>query len=607
MRFAIFADSPAAAAIAERTAPTAGGQLLRHASGRPWIVGHWQPADVIATSAGRHRIALLGCTRIDARTLPDTLGRARSLQELDALARTLPGAAHLVASVNGRVRAQGTVTGVCQIHYTQVDGTTIAADRPDLLAAMTGAGLREDLLARQLLAPLIPYPLGERPLWQGTEKVPGNSYLELTPDDAHRVVRWWTAPEPDLPLVQGAERLRSALHDAVAARTHLADTISADLSGGMDSTSLCFLAGDRGPARLVTHLWGARDSANDDQTWAEQAAAALPGAEHVVTHPDDLPLWYEDLMTPTEDAEGPFAWIRTQAQQLAQVRQAVAQGSSHHLTGHGGDELFAALPTYLHTLARTSPRRAWRLTRSHAAMFRWKSGPTLCALADNRSYGTWLAAAVDDLAAPPPRNSRPDFGWGVSFRMPAWATPDAVETVRGMLRDAALTEPLAPQRGQHLALEMAQECGNTIRRVSRMTSSLGVAWHAPFVDDRVVEAALSIRLLDRAETAQYKPPLAAAMRGIVPDRILGRPTKAEFSAEAYAGLRRHKHHLAELCDHLHLADKGLVDPDAFRAGLLGLHPGSLTMIPLDATLACESWLRSVTTTAPSPALPGGHR
>ncbi|MET9572433.1 asparagine synthase-related protein [Streptomyces virginiae] len=444
MRFAIFPDSPAAATIAERTVPALGNQILRHSSGRPWIVGHWLPTDVIAASAGHHRLALLGCTRIDTTTLRDTLGRARTLQELDALARSLPGAAHLVASVNGRVRAQGTVTGVCQIHYAQVDGTTIAADRPDLLAAMTGAGLREDLLARQLLTPMIPYPLGGQPLWQGTEKVPGDSYLELTADDAHRVVRWWTAPEPDLPLAQGAERLRDALYDAVAARTHRGDTISADLSGGMDSTSLCFLAGDRGPARLVTHLWGARDSANDDQTWAEQAAAALPGAEHLVTLPDDIPLWYEDLMTPTEDAEGPFAWIRTQAQQLAQVRQAAAQGSAHHLTGHGGDELFSALPTYLHTVARTSPGRAWRLTRSHAAMLRWKSGPMLRALADNRPYGTWLAAAADNLASPPPRNSRPDFGWGAGFRMPAWATRDAVETVRGMLREAASTEPLAP-------------------------------------------------------------------------------------------------------------------------------------------------------------------
>lgn len=120
----------------------------------------------------------------------------------------------------------------------------------------------------------------------------------------------------------------------------------------------------------------------------------------------------------------------------------------------------------------------------------------------------------------------------------------------------------------------------------------------------MIEAALSIRLEDCASPEQYKPALTAAMRGVVPDPILGRSTKAEYSAEAYAGLRQHREALLELCDDMRLARLGLVDGDAFRSALLGLHTSSLTMIPLISTLGCELWLRSLPAT-PEATVPSG--
>lgn len=608
MQFTVLPDSPAGAALARRLPADDTCEVLYHASGRPWIVGSWSPAEVRLAQAGGRRLALLGCTRIGADALRSALDRAGTLRDLDALARSLPGAAHLIASFDGRVRAQGTVTGVRQLHHGQADGVTVAADRADLLAALTGGGIRTASVARQLLAPMAPWPLNALSPWAGTQRLPGDSYLELPPDGRARVVRWWTAPEPELPLAAGAERLRVALREAVAARTDGGGTVSADLSGGMDSTSLCFLLGERTEARVVTSRWEAADAANDDWVWARKATAELPDAEHTVTARGTGALWFADAMEPGADTEAPFPWIRTRAQQLVQVRQLAASGSTRHLTGHGGDELFYALPTYLHALVRARPQRALRIVRAGSALYRWKPLPTLRALADNRPYGRWLGAAADTLTAPPPPPSQPDFGWGTSPRMPRWATPDAVETVRGLLRDAASAGPLAPQRAQHMVLEYARECGSTLRLVDRLTSTLGVSWHAPYVDDRVVEAVLSLRIADRADNSGYKRPLATAMRGIVPDDILGRPTKAEFSAEVYAGLQRHRRELAAHCDDLRLARLGLVDAEALRAALLGLHPSSRTLVPLDATLACESWLRSLPATAtPVPAASGGSR
>lgn len=349
------------------------------------------------------------------------------------------------------------------------------------------------------------------------------------------------------------------------------------------------------------------DVSNDDGAWAKEAADALPRAEHVVSAPDELPMWYADMADPVEDPEAPFSWVRTHARQLAQIRLVAQRGSTRHLTGHGGDELFSALPAYLHSFLRSNPFAALPHIRATSALLRWKRVPTLRAMWDNQTYGTWLASLADSLTARIPGSSSPDVGWGTGVRMPIWASTEAVDTVRSALRSCAAAEPLAPQRGQHTALEQIRECGSMMRQIDRVTSQHGVSWHAPYADDRVVEAALSIRLADRAVASPYKPPLTAAMRGIVPERILGRPTKAEFSAEAYAGLQRHKRELAGLCDDLHLARLGLVDAEALRSAVLGLHSGSLTMIPLDATFACESWLRFLSSTPTPTALSGGPR
>ncbi|MGH8908665.1 MAG: asparagine synthase-related protein [Egibacteraceae bacterium] len=607
MEFMILPDSGAGEAIAQTIRGQARVEVIPHASGRPWIVGRWASGDVIWAAAGQRRVAVLGCAPVSADGLAHALGRVRGVRDLDGLARTLPGSFHLAASVDGRVRAQGSLSTLCQIFYTTVTGTTVAADRPQSLASLSGAGVTEELLAARLLAPCPPWPLSEYCLWRGVEPLPTGCYLEMDADGNSRTVRWWTPPEPETPLSVGAGLVRSALRDAVAARTQGRGTVSADLSGGMDSTSLCFLAVDSA-ARLVTTRWEAEDPGDDDRVWAERAAAAMPDAEHLVLSRQQAPTWFTDLTTPDADVEAPFAWIRTRARLAYQAQRIAGRGSTRHLTGHGGDEVFFGSPLHLHTLVRTHPLRSIRYARAYRALHRWKPGATIRGLLHNPSFGQWLAASAQSLTTPVREFSgRPDFGWWIGFKTPPWATPDAVETARRLLREAALSDPdpLCPLRAQHAALQDVRQCGDAVRRVNRLTSRFGVSWQAPYVDDRVVEAALSIRFEDCALPDRYKPTLATAMRGIVPEAVLGRSTKAEYSAEAYAGLRRQRQELLQLCDDMSLARLGLIDADAFRSALLGMHPSSLTMIPLIGTIACELWLRSLTAMAPVPVSAGG--
>ncbi|QFU91024.1 asparagine synthase-related protein [Amycolatopsis sp. YIM 10] len=592
MKFTIFPDSDPGRAVAESAEPSA--RTIAYPSGRPWIAGEWRDDEIVSTRIGDRVLVLLGWPGITEAKLRSELERVEDLSQLDRLAGALPGSSHLLAAFGGRVRAQGTISAVCQIYYTRVRGTTVLADRPQTLAALAGTGLDESLLARYLMVTAPPWPLEDECAWHGIERVPPDAYLTMKPDGGCRISAWWTIPEPELPLREGAAAVRAALEAGVAARASLPGRTSSDLSGGMDSTSLAFLLAKH-PGELLTTRFEAVDSANDDVIWASKAAADLPDAEHLVIARDDAPMNLAGALTPEPDAEGPSSWLRTHGLHYHHVRLLAEHGVARHLTGHGGDELFYVMPQHDHSLLRTAPLSYLPHLRSNLSLRRWTLGRALRFLADNTSYRRWLADCARTLTEPLPKTSDPSMGWGEPPRMPPWTTSRAVELNRALLLAAArrAPKPLSPLRAQHATLDMVRVCGDGVRRASWMSARHDVSWHAPFVDDRVVEAALSIRLQDRVAANRYKPVLAEAMRPVVPGHVLGRPTKGEFSADVYAGFAHHKRELLEQCEQLELERFGLVDADAFRRALLAPHPASRDLMPLLGTLACEAWLRSV--------------
>ncbi|WP_240509313.1 asparagine synthase-related protein [Streptomyces agglomeratus] len=88
-------------------------------------------------------------------------------------------------------------------------------------------------------------------MWRGVHAVAPGRALLLERDGSHRTKVWWHAASPQLSLAEGAPVLREALREAVSLRVRPGQVLGADLSGGIDSTSLCFLAAEAG-ARLVT-------------------------------------------------------------------------------------------------------------------------------------------------------------------------------------------------------------------------------------------------------------------------------------------------------------------------------------------------------------------
>jgi asparagine synthase (glutamine-hydrolysing) len=129
----------------------------------------------------------------------------------------------------------------------------------------------------------------------------------------------------------------------------------------------------------------------------------------------------------------------------------------------------------------------------------------------------------------------------------------------------------------------------------------GLRLELPYFDDRVVEVCLAVRLHERTTPWSYKPLLAKALDGLVPAVIGQRRTKGAYGADVHAGLRRHRGDLAAMCDDPVLARLGLVDAGVLRSACLGMHPPTLSLPALEASLGCEAWLRTLCSTADATA------
>lgn len=561
---------------------------IDYASGRPWLLGEWRDEDIVVAEVRTLRAALFGCCPVDEAELTRALEETGNLSGVSEWAMRWPGSFHIVAAEGPTLHVQGTVSGLRRAFHTRTAYTTVAASRADVLADTVDASMDQARLAARLLSPGAPYPLHGMPVWRDVEAVPEDCYLSVAGDEKGRAVRWWNPPAPALSLADGAPVLREALSASVAARTRDGGVVSCDLSGGLDSTPVCFLAA-RGPSQLVAFTFDSEDPRDDDPYWTRYALQALPEVEQLSVPDDGTSLPFDGIDGAGVAMDEPFLWLEDCASYLEPARR-LAGRSRVHLTGHGGDEVLECPPAYLHDLALRRPWLVWDHLRGYRALHRWQLAPSLGALLRRGSFPSWLEGQMPGIADSRTVPGVEDLEWGTSFGLPPWATSQAADAVRTLGRGA---RPLSARRGRHHALEVIRQSGRDTRLLAWLTGEAGLPTAAPLLDNQVVQACLSVRPQERSTPWRFKPLMARAMDGIVPTAVLERRTKGGGDADdlEYAGLRKHRDELLALTEDSRLAALGLVDPTVWRQACAGSLPPHLSPAALAHTAACERWLR----------------
>lgn len=589
--FVVLPDNEGGASIARRLLPW-GQVLAEHASERPMIVGNCRDRPILYKVGRAARVVILGHALIDEDAVLEYAMSIDSAARWRVVLDAIDGCFHSVVNVNGDIYVNGSIYGSRSLYRSRVDGIDIAADTVHALQHLVGGGLDVGALAAHLLEP-IPHHLAQRPLLDGIEPMSPGSGLIITPRGTSRSVRDRTDTTLVRDLDEGAHEVRSRLVGAVSARTAAGGTVTSELSGGYDSTSISFIAA-RGPAKIKLLTARGRDSANEDLGWALRAAEHLPEVEHTILPDSELPFTYAGLEDGPTWLNEPSPLIVGRSRVGALARLASNFGPSVHLTGHGGDHIFSGLPTRYRDLLWHRPFTAWRGLRGFGALGGWRLRDLLYDAVEPTGFHSWWKKNSRPVVGVPEKR-KPMLGWAILPSVPVWATETARKAIsEGIFWMASATEPLAAERGCHVELETVIEGARTVAVLNRMSLAAGgPPLAAPYFDDRVISASLSVAVQHRVSAWTYKPLLRASVRGIVPDVVLQRQTKDDGSHDVEIGLRKHRDELVALWEGSRLGDIGLIDSKKLKQ--LCANPSSFELEEgtMYTTIACELWLRDL--------------
>ncbi len=208
----------------------------------------------------------------------------------------------------------------------------------------------------------------DRSIFRGVSKLPAATILEWKHGRVSQR-SYWTLPAPDeasrITFEEAVEETERLLLESVRLRLYADVPIAALLSGGIDSTLVCWAMAKLN-ANVTAFTVGTPGDPEDETSQASDTARILGIPHQVVSVAHD----HEDLLTELGAAyDEPFAC--TSALAMLRVSRAVKSYATVLLTGDGGDDVFLGYEFHDHffraqQLARLLPSIAapsWKLIR----------------------------------------------------------------------------------------------------------------------------------------------------------------------------------------------------------------------------------------------------
>lgn len=391
-------------------------------------------------------------------------------------------------------------------------------------------------------------------MFDGIENVPAGGAITIT-DGKIEHWQWW---QPSFVTVQKndeqwIEEFKDTLSDAV--RIHLRSDVEvgAFLSGGIDSSSVVALAAKHVKPPMHSFSIGFKEARFDESAYAKQVAEKYNTAHHnAVLGSEMISLWPK-VIYHAEQPHGDASFIPTYA-----LSQMAAQKVKVVLTGDGSDELFAGYERYAEFVEKHSGDKNDDFERAYFA----NQG----LLTHEGKLGLYTQQ------------------WQKYF--------EPLDSFDLMKKDFTDVRSLYPvNRISWMDMKWLLPANNLIKP-DRMGMAVGLEARVPFLDNRMIELALSMPSSLKLRGNNGKYILKEAMRELLPQEILQRP-KQMFTVPIGEWFKRR---LAPMLAEVLLSDRamgrGLFERDAVQR-LITEHvngKGNHTRI-LRALVALEIWCR----------------
>ncbi|CUJ19019.1 asparagine synthase-related protein [Cognatishimia activa] len=412
--------------------------------------------------------------------------------------------------------------GVQPLAYSVHEGALSFASDPEALAGdqINPVWIAQFLSGIQASATLTPYE-GVKKLAPGTVLVADQNGLNLH--------TWYKLRPQYVPEADAPELIREALEAAIA-RMSVGQTATL-LSGGLDSSALTLLRARMAhdPVRALSMVYPDYPML-DESTYIDAVVDANPNIEGTKV-PMFAPSHSEEILKILEQQGQPII-IQNFGTTASAYQTASKIGAHCVLDGHGGDEVVGNGGWYLNELAKSHQYFAlWRNVRAHKSRFDQPAiGMSLfevLAAAGPRP----IAAIARRLAPTSPIAGVP---WRRLVKEDLVQATDLVgKANEGIGRSNTHLEGQERLHAQQLC---APHTGSSFEILRRMARAEGIDVKFPFYDQDFVELCLGQSSKAKFGDGLTRNLLREAMRGIYPEKIRTRTSKADFTPYVTKGL-----------------------------------------------------------------------
>jgi len=420
----------------------------------------------------------------------------------------------------------------------------------------------------------------------GVRSVPPSSFVRLTRENQTVVEYWNFDPARKIQYRTDAdyeEHFRIVFADSVRRRLRSDMPVLAELSGGMDSSSVVCVAdlllneGSATPPRLDTVSYYSDVEPNwDERPYFTRVEEKRSQAGCHIDAGAQEPSFFSDndgfAVTP-----GSFRERTDARKQFASFVS--SRGNVAILSGTGGDEVLGGVPAPAPLLADLIVSANFRsLMTQLTAWSITKKKPAIHLLAEViRAFLPFQLARNEPGKRPAPwlrnafvkRNATALRGYPARLRFsgPLPSFQDNLNTLRGLRRQLGC---------------------------STLHSEPPLERRYPFLDRTLLEFLYAIPQDQLLRPAQRRSLMRRALSGIVPDEILTRKRKAFVSRRPLRSIGGQASLLFEISNHMMSDTAGIVDPEQFRRVVRRAMEGlDVQLVPLLRTIGIERWLRNL--------------
>lgn len=419
---------------------------------------------------------------------------------------------------------------------------------------------------------------GSHALVADREKVETRRYWQIDP---HREIRYRRQEDYQ-------NHFREVFDEAVACRLQTDAPVFAELSGGLDSSSIVCV-GDllRRDGRVsapdihtVSYVYDTSPAA-DERPYMREIEEQR-GRQGIHIRDEDHPIL--SPIPPELKADLPSSQVSFHGRRTALVDAMKEKGARVVLRGEAGDQLFwgdlgkapfdlADYLRYGRLLKLLQTCRGWsRVLRVPFLKMLWQGAcwPLL---------PRWLQAKTFFLEPQGEWLDR-DFVKRLDFE----------ERLLGPRDDVGFRSP--SNRRQYTLVRAATR----LYALQLFAPNGHVEAYYPFLDRRLVEFALALPVEEKLRVGETRSVVRRSLKGVLPETVRTRQTKGGPTQAFQRALIREWPWLKELLTEPRVCDLGIVDRDAFAATMQRARHGVLTHPSLLLrTISLELWLRSFET------------